>query len=183
MDDGSMELTPLPLDGLVAFGFAEHRDERGSFTRIWDAAQLAHAGLKSDLAQSSVSWTPRQGTLRGLHYQVPPHEETKLVTCVQGSIFDVAVDLRPRSPTFKRWHAERLDGASLRSLYVPEGFAHGFLTLSDDVLVVYQISGGYDSGSARGVRWNDPAFMIDWPSPPLIISSRDQSFDDFRPDR
>jgi dTDP-4-dehydrorhamnose 3,5-epimerase len=178
-----MELTPLPLDGLLAFRFEEHRDERGSFTRIWDAAELARSGLRSDLAQSSVSRTPRRGTLRGLHYQVPPHEETKLVTCVRGSIFDVVVDLRPRSATFGRWHAERLDGASLRSLYVPAGFAHGFLTLSDDVLVVYQISGEYDPGSARGVRWNDPAFAIEWPAEPLVISSRDQSFDDFRSDR
>jgi dTDP-4-dehydrorhamnose 3,5-epimerase len=183
MGDGSMELTRLPLEGLMAFRFEEHRDERGSFARIWDAEELARAGLRSDLAQSSVSSTPRRGTLRGLHYQVAPHEETKLVTCVRGSIFDVAVDLRPGSATFRRWHAERLEGASLRSLYVPEGFAHGFLTLSDDVLVVYQISGEYDPGSARGVRWNDPAFGIEWPGPPVVISQRDQSFDDFRPDR
>jgi dTDP-4-dehydrorhamnose 3,5-epimerase len=178
-----MELTPLSLDGLVAIGFEEHRDERGSFSRIWDAAEFANHGLKSHLAQSSVSWTPRRGTLRGLHYQVAPHEEAKLVTCVRGSIWDVAVDLRRKSATFCRWHAERLDGGTARSVYVPEGVAHGFLTLSDDVLVVYQISSPHEPGSARGVRWNDPAFMIDWPSPPAIISSRDESFDDFRPDR
>jgi len=177
-----MELTQLSLEGLVANAFDEHRDERGSFTRIRDGAEFASHGLHPDFPQSSVSWTPKRGTLRGLHYQVPPHEEAKLVTCLRGSIWDVAVDLRRESATFCRWHAERLDGASLRSLYVPEGFAHGFLTLSDEVLVLYQISSAHEPGSARGVRWNDPAFMIDWPTPPAIISARDQSFEDFRPE-
>jgi dTDP-4-dehydrorhamnose 3,5-epimerase len=183
MGRGSMDVTPLALDGLLAVAFDEHRDERGSLSRIWDAAEFASHGLHSDLSQSSVSWTPKQGTLRGLHYQVPPHEETKLVTCVRGTIWDVAVDLRRESRTFCRWHAERLGGGSLRSIYVPEGVAHGFLTLTDDVLVVYQIAGAYEPASARGVRWNDPAFLIDWPSRPAIMSERDRSFDDFLPDR
>ena len=178
-----MEFTALPIDGLYAVGFEDHRDERGSFSRIWDSSEFARHGLRSVLAQTSVSWSPVQGTLRGLHYQAAPHEEAKLVTCLRGSIWDVAVDLRRDSPTFRRWHAEKLDGESLRSIYVPEGVAHGFLTLTDDVLVLYQISHAHVPSSARGVRWNDPAFKIGWPTTPNVISSRDQSYPDFGPDQ
>jgi dTDP-4-dehydrorhamnose 3,5-epimerase len=178
-----MEFIPLPLGGLYAVDFEDHRDERGSFSRIWDASDFARHGLKSVLAQSSVSWSPHQGTLRGLHYQVAPHEEAKLVTCVRGSIWDVTVDLRPGSPTFCHWHAETLDMESLRSVFVPEGLAHGFLTLTDDVLVLYQISGAYEPGSARGVPWDDPAFKIPWPSTPNLISTRDRSYSSFNPGR
>jgi dTDP-4-dehydrorhamnose 3,5-epimerase len=176
-----VDFTALPLEGAYQVTSEDHRDERGSFSRIWDSNEFARHGLASALAQSSLSWNPRRGTLRGLHYQVAPHEEAKLVSCLRGSIWDVIVDLRRDSSTFSQWHGQQLDGDSLSALYVPKGFAHGFLTLADDVLVLYQIAEAYDPKSARGVRWDDPAFNIEWPASPTLISGRDRSYPDFSP--
>lgn len=180
MDTGN-ELTfrALPLEGAFAVMAARHEDERGWFARAWCAKELAAQGLNPVLAQASLSHNPRRGTLRGLHYQVAPHEEAKLVTCVRGTIWDVMVDLRPESATFCDWYGEKLDNATSRSLYIPEGLAHGFLTLADDALVLYQISESHVPSHASGVRWDDPGFAIDWPMAPTLMSERDRSYPDF----
>jgi dTDP-4-dehydrorhamnose 3,5-epimerase len=171
-----MRFVSLPLAGAFMVIREAHDDERGSFARIWSSAEVAELGLAAQLAETSLSHTSRRGTLRGLHYQVAPHVEAKLVTCVRGTIWDVIVDLRSDSPTYRQWHGTEIDGAGADSLYVPEGCAHGFVALSDDVLVIYQISDAYDPTCARGVRWNDPSFEIRWPVEPLIMSERDRSF-------
>jgi dTDP-4-dehydrorhamnose 3,5-epimerase len=173
-----LKFVALPLAGAYAIDLEPHRDERGSFARFWDADEFRTLGLAASFTQSSLSHNPRRGTLRGLHYQLPPQAEAKLVLCVRGSIWDVIVDLRRASETYRLWHAETLDGERLRALYVPEGFAHGYLTLTDDALVLYQISRRHDPARARGVRWDDPALGIEWPAPPVVIASRDRSFAD-----
>jgi len=158
-----------------------HADERGSFARTWSAATFESHGLNPRLAECSTSFNHRRGTLRGLHYQIAPHEEAKLVRCTHGAIHDVIVDVRPDSPSFGRWAAVELSARNRRMLYVPEGVAHGFLTLEDCTEVFYQISAGYSPEHGRGVRWNDPALAIAWPVAPAVISPRDQTFPDFRP--
>ncbi len=154
-------------------------DERGFFARTWCARELAEHGLDPRLAQASVSFNRELGTLRGLHYQAAPHEEAKLVRCTRGEIWDVIVDLRPGSPTFKRSFGEALSAENRLMLYVPAGFAHGFLTLAPASEVLYLISEFFEPEAARGVRWNDPAFGIRWPSEPRVISDRDRAYPDF----
>ena len=151
-------------------------DERGHFARTWSADEFALHGLSPRLAQCSVSWNRKAGTLRGLHYQRPPHAESKLVRVTRGRIFDVVVDLRPASPTRHRWFAAELDARGGLMMYVPEGFAHGFQTLEDDTEVSYQISVPYKPESAAGLRWDDPALAIDWPAADeRVISARDRA--------
>jgi len=157
-------------------------DERGFFARTWDAAEFADRGLSDDLAQASISYNRHRGTLRGMHYQVSPHTEAKLVRCTAGAIFDVAVDLRPSSPTFRTWVAVELSVANRLALYVAESCAHGFLTLADDVEISYQISAPHVPDAARGVRFDDPAFGILWPEEIVVINERDRSYPDFQPD-
>ena len=140
-----------------------HVDERGFFARTFSAEEFARLGLNPMVAQCSISFNERRGTLRGLHLQAPPHTEAKLVRCTQGRMFDVAVDLRTASSTYLRWTATELSAENRRSLYVPEGCAHGFLTLADATEVSYQISRGYVAEAGSGYRWDDPAFGIDWP--------------------
>lgn len=155
-------------------------DERGFFARTWDRREFEARGLDPQLAQCSVSFNKNKGTLRGMHYQAAPDEEAKLVRCTEGAIYDVIIDLRPDSPTFKRWVAAELAADNMRMLYVPKGFAHGFQTLQDDTEVFYQISEFYAPESARGIRWNDPAFDIQWPpAGERVISARDQQLPDF----
>ena len=154
-------------------------DERGFFARIWDGEEFAERGLSSRLAQCSIAHTKRRGTLRGLHYQLPPHEESKLVRCVAGAVYDVAVDLRPASPSFRGWCGVELSAENRLALYVPEGCAHGFLSLTDDSEVLYQISGAQQTEASRGVRWDDAAFGIRWPEPVLLTNDRDRTFRDF----
>jgi dTDP-4-dehydrorhamnose 3,5-epimerase len=154
-------------------------DERGFFARIWDAAEFRERGLRAELSQCSIAVTRERGTLRGLHYQIAPHEEAKLVRCCAGAIFDVAVDLRPASPTFKRWFGTELTAENRRALYVPEGCAHGFLALRDDCEVLYEIAGRHVAEAARGVRWDDSAFGIEWPERVLAMNERDRTFPDF----
>ncbi|HEX8243788.1 MAG TPA: dTDP-4-dehydrorhamnose 3,5-epimerase, partial [Longimicrobium sp.] len=139
-------------------------DERGFFARTFDAGEFARRGLRSAFPQCSVSFNARAGTLRGMHFQAEPHAEAKLVRCTAGAVYDVIVDLRPESPTRLRWIGVELSAANRRALYVPEGCAHGFQTLADASEVFYQISVPYAAESARGVRWNDPAFGITWPA-------------------
>ena len=154
-------------------------DERGFFARTWDAEIFAERGLDARLAQCSVSYNARRGTLRGMHYQAAPHEEAKLVRCTRGSIFDVAVDLRPGSKTFRRWFGVELSADYRLAVYVPEGCAHGFLTLSDDSEVAYQISEFWAPDAGRGVRFDDPAFSIEWPEEVVVVADRDRTYPDF----
>lgn len=156
-------------------------DDRGSFGRTWCAEVARAHGLCPYFEQSSVSFNRARGTLRGLHFQRHPHSEVKLVRCTAGAIFDVVLDLRPESLTFRRWTAFRLDCENRRALYIPRGCAHGFLTLTDGAEVLYQISPAYKPGFESGVRWDDPAFGIEWPEAPRIMSERDKSWPDFEP--
>jgi dTDP-4-dehydrorhamnose 3,5-epimerase len=156
-----------------------YEDERGFFARTWDTAEFAVHGLNGRLVQCSISYNGRRGTLRGMHYQATPHEEAKLVRCTSGSIFDVAVDLRTGSATFRRWVGTELSAENRLAMYVPEGCAHGFLTLTEESEVAYQISEFHAPDAARGVRWNDPAFGIDWPEDVLVVNERDRSYPDF----
>jgi dTDP-4-dehydrorhamnose 3,5-epimerase len=154
-------------------------DERGWFVRIYDESEFEERGLASRFVQSSAAFNKEWGTLRGLHYQVDPHAEAKLVRCTHGAVFDVIVDLRPDSSTFKRWAAVELSAESGRMLYVPEGLAHGYLTLEDETETFYLISAAYAPKAARGVRWDDAAFGIEWPHDPRVMSERDKAWPDF----
>ena len=156
-------------------------DERGWFARAWCREAFAEHGLNVELAQCSLSYTRERATLRGMHYQRPPHGETKLVRVTRGAIYDVALDLRPDSVTFCQWSAVELTAENRKMSYIPDGFAHGFVTLTDDVEVFYQVSVPHEPASAAGVRWDDPAFNIDWPVDLPVLSERAASFPDFHP--
>jgi dTDP-4-dehydrorhamnose 3,5-epimerase len=167
------------LPGLVVVEAQRFSDDRGSFFRAFDTAEWEAQGMQSRVVQVNVSRNSRRGTLRGMHYQAAPHAECKLVLCSRGAIFDVAVDLRPESETFRHWFGVDLNEDEGRMLYIPEGFAHGFVTLVDESELLYLMSERYVPGSARGVRWDDPAFDIVWPIEPVVMSERDASFPDF----
>ena len=156
-------------------------DERGFFARAWSGREFAAQGLDARLLECNISFNKRKGTLRGMHYQTEPFTQPKLVRCTRGAIYDVAVDLREDSPTFRQWAAAELTAKNLLMLYVPAGFAHGFQTLEDDTEVFYQVSEVYAPETARGVRWNDPAFGIEWPLEVTVINERDNNYADFRP--
>jgi dTDP-4-dehydrorhamnose 3,5-epimerase len=171
-----MRIVETELPGLVVVEPDVHTDERGLFARTFSRDVFVEHGLHGDFVQCNVSRNTRKGTLRGLHFQWPPHGETKLVRCVRGAIFDVAVDIRRGSPTFGRWFGITLDAESARALYIPAGFAHGFQSLSDDSEVFYQMSTTYQASHTGGVRWDDPEIAVDWPlGRPSVISERDQS--------
>lgn len=176
-----MRFIVTPIRGAFVVEPEELRDERGFFARLFCRDEFAARGLNAVLAQTSISFNRCRGTLRGLHYQVSPHQEAKLVRCTQGAIFDVAVDLRGDSPTFTRWHAVELSMDNRRMFYIPEGCAHGLLTLRDDTEIHYHISEFQHPESFRGLRWNDPAFGIVLPEPVRVISDRDRDYPDFRP--
>ena len=148
-------------------------DDRGAFARTWCAKEFEERSLNPHLAQCNISINRSQGTVRGMHFQREPHAETKLVRCTRGAIFDVIVDLRPESPTYRRWRGFELSATNHRSLYIPERFAHGFQTLTDDSEVFYQMSREYHAASSTGVRWNDPAVAVEWPREVALISQRD----------
>jgi dTDP-4-dehydrorhamnose 3,5-epimerase len=167
------------LRGAYVIEFEPIEDERGFFARTFCLNEYEEYGLNPRIVQCNTSFNTQKGTLRGMHYQTRPHEEVRLVRCTRGSIYDVIVDLRPDSPSFKQWAAVELTEENRRMLYVPEGFAHGFQTLEDDTEVFYQISEFYAREYARGVRWNDAAFGIEWPADGRILSARDQNFPDF----
>ena len=176
-----MKFTPLGLEGIVLVEPEPQRDERGSFARTYCRREFEEHGLDPSLAQCSISFNIRAGTLRGLHWQQAPHGEHKLVRCTRGAIFDVAVDVRKDAPTYCRWVSAELNAENGHALYLSPGFAHGFLTLRDESEVLYHISEFFHPESARGARCNDPAFGILWPGTPLIISERDRAYPDFRP--
>jgi len=169
-----------PLSGAYVIDLELLEDDRGFFARVFCQREFEARGLETKVAQCSTSFNSLRGTLRGLHYQTPPAEEVKLVRCTMGSIHDVIVDLRPSSPTFQKHFAIHLSAANRRIVYIPKGFAHGFQTLEDNTEVFYQISEFYMPAFARGVRWNDPAFGIDWPVKDPIMHERDRTYGDFQ---
>jgi dTDP-4-dehydrorhamnose 3,5-epimerase len=168
-----MIFEPTSIDGAFVVKLEPHRDERGFFARTWCRDEYLDRGLEGELAQCSISFNARRGTLRGLHYQAPPHAETKLVRCTRGRVYDVIVDLRATAPTFKRWFATELSADNRNMIYIPRGLAHGFLTLEDHTELAYQMSTSYRPESARGVKYDDPQFAIDWPFEPVLIGARD----------
>ena len=177
-----MKLVPTPLAGAYVVELERLEDERGWFARTFDPDVWREAGIEPTNVQSSISFNARAGTLRGLHYQGPPHGEDKLVRCTRGAVYDVIVDVRPGSPTFCRWFGIELTPDNGRELLVGKGFAHGFQTLVDASEVHYQMSYPFVPGAGRGVRWDDPAFGIEWPpAKQRTISERDATYPDFRP--
>jgi dTDP-4-dehydrorhamnose 3,5-epimerase len=168
------------LQGVYQIHLEPKADERGFFARSWCQREFEQHDLSSVTVQCSVAFNEKKGTLRGLHYQAEPHPESKLVRCTQGSIYDVVVDLRPASATFQKWIGVVLSAANRHMIFVPGGCGHGLLTLEDRTEVFYQMSEFYYPELSRGVRWNDPAFQIEWPTQPLIISDRDRTYRDFK---
>lgn len=174
-----MIFTPTGLPGAFLVELEKREDDRGFFARTWCQREFLERNLNPKVVQCSISYNRRKGTLRGMHYQLPPHEEAKLIRCTSGAIHDVIIDLRAGSPTFKQHVAVLLSGENHRMLYVPEGFAHGFQTLVNRTEVLYQMSESYAPEFARGVRWDDPAFGIAWPLADRIIAERDRIWPDF----
>ena len=174
-----MRFTPAPLDGAWIIDLERREDPRGWFARTFCRREFEAHGLEPVIAQANISWNARKGTLRGMHYQVPPAAETKLVRCTRGALWDVIVDLRPDSPTFLRHFGVELTAENGRQLYVPELFAHGYLTLADDTEVAYQVGEFYTPGAERGIRHDDPALGIEWPAPVEVMSAKDAAWPAF----
>lgn len=175
-----MIFTETPLQGAYQIEPERRGDERGHFARIWCAQEFAEHGLSTTLVQVNAGYSTRKGTLRGMHFQSAPEQEVKLVRCTRGAVYDVMVDLRPGSPTYCGWYAAELTPDNGRMLYLPEGFAHGYLTLTDNAEISYQTSRAYAPGHATGVRYDDPAFGIDWPMPPAVLSDADRQWPAFQ---
>lgn len=174
-----MTFEPAGLEGAWLLALDPHQDDRGFFARLWCSSEFGARDLASTLSQCSLSYTRHAGTIRGMHYQAPPREEVKVFRCVRGAIYDVLLDLRPASSTYKQWVARELTADNRLAFYIPRGVAHGFQALSDDVEVLYFVDEPYDAALARGVRWNDPAFGIAWPMQPSLMSDRDRTYPDF----
>jgi len=175
-----MRFEETRLQGAFVIDLERREDDRGFFARTWCANEFSDHGLSTQIVQANMSRNPRRGTLRGMHFQNPPHAETKVIRCVRGAIYDVIVDLRQGSPTFKEWIGVELSAESGRALYIPEGFAHGFQTLVPDCEVHYFVSAFYTPSAEGGVRWDDPAFGIQWPDPEnAFLSDKDRSWADF----
>jgi dTDP-4-dehydrorhamnose 3,5-epimerase len=177
----SMRFEAAPVDGAWIIELEPHVDERGFFARSYCAQEFALHGLPTSFPQSNLSRNTGAGTLRGMHFNTSAHAESKVVRCTQGAIHDVIIDLRVSSPTYRDWFAVELTAASGRALFVPEGFAHGFLTLVDSTDVEYQMGSSYQPDAARGLRWDDPEFGVVWPHEPVVISRRDAEYPDFDP--
>ncbi len=176
-----MRFAPTTLQDAVLIELDRHADERGYFARTFCRKEFADAGLETDFVQGNMSFNHVKGTLRGMHFQRAPHEEVKVVRCISGAIYDVIIDLRPASPSYLKWQGFTLSAENGRQLYVPRGFAHGFLTLCDGAAVVYQVSAFYAPGAEGGVRWNDPRFAIAWPGDVAVASPKDAAWPDFSP--
>ncbi len=174
-----MLFTETRLRGAYFVDVKRYEDERGFFGRAWCQQEFEAHGLNSKLAQCDISFNKKRGTLRGMHYQAAPYQEAKLVRCTMGALYDVIIDLRSNSDTFKQWLAVELTAQNRRALYIPEGFAHGFQTLTDGAEVFYQMSEVYHPEAARGLRWNDEAFHIEWPIEALVISQKDRDYPDW----
>ena len=167
------------LKGAYVVELEPKEDERGFFARSWCQREFQTHGLNSCLVQCNISFNRKKGTLRGMHFQSAPHREAKLVRCTMGTVYDVIIDLRPQSPTYKQWTAIELNAANRKMLYIPEGFAHGFQTLEDNTEVFYQMSEFYHPELSLGIRWNDPMFEIRWPLPNPIMSNKDMGYSNF----
>ncbi len=174
-----MKFIPSVMEGAFRIEMDRLEDDRGFFARSWCRREAEAHGLITRIAQCNVSFNRQRGTLRGMHFQIEPHPEAKLVRCTCGAVFDVIIDLRPGSRTFKKWEAFELTQENRIAIYVPKGFAHGFQTLSDDTELHYQMSEFYHPDCARGIRWDDPAFGILWPVADPIISPKDAAYPDF----
>jgi len=175
-----MIFTETDLKAAYIIELNKLQDDRGFFARTWCKNEFDSHGLNTVFVQANMSTNKIKGTLRGMHYQISPYEETKLIRCTKGAIYDVIIDLRPDSQTYKKWIGVELTSENYKMLYVPENFAHGFITLENDTEVSYQVSQFYAPGSERGARYNDPAFGIDWPSDVKVISEKDQNWSDFQ---
>ncbi|MEI6634453.1 MAG: dTDP-4-dehydrorhamnose 3,5-epimerase [Chlamydiota bacterium] len=177
-----MRFTETPLHGAYLIELEKKSDERGFFARAFCVNEFARLGLETGIVQINNSLSARKGTLRGMHYQLPPMAETKIVRCLRGAFYDAIIDLRPESPTRMRWFGETLSAENRKMLYVPKGFAHGILTLEDDTEAYYLVTQFYSKDHERGLRWNDPVFRIDWPIAPAVVSEKDAAHPDFNPE-
>lgn len=171
-----MIFTETKLAGVYIIDTERVEDERGFFARAYDEAAFAERGLQTDFPQCNISFNRYKGTLRGMHYQVEPHGEAKLIRCTMGALYDVALDVRPVSPTYKQWLAVELSAENRRMFYLPTGIAHGFMTLQDNTEIFYMMGATYHPECARGLRWDDPAFAIEWPETDIVISEKDRNF-------
>lgn len=176
-----MTFTELDVAGVFLIELAVHADERGAFRRHFCAEEFAAHGLRADVVQGNISENLRAGTLRGFHYQTGRSAEAKTISCMTGSLYDIVLDLRPDSPTFMRWVAAELSAEDRRSLHVPAGCANAWMTMAPNTMVHYYMSELFAPGSARGIRYNDPAFDFRWPMEPVVIAERDRTFPDFNP--
>jgi dTDP-4-dehydrorhamnose 3,5-epimerase len=174
-----MKFTSTPVEGAVLVDLELIGDERGFFAIAFSDDEFKAEGLEDRFVQAKTSLSEQQGTLRGLHYQLAPSEEVKLVRCIRGVVWDVVLDLRPQSSTFGRWYGAELSAENRRAFYIPRGCAHGFLTLSSHAEIFYFVSAHYDPVQERGVRWDDPRFGIEWPGTPVVVSDRDRTHPDF----
>lgn len=174
-----MTFTETRIPGAWIVDITPIRDDRGFFAMTWESSEFAARGLDGSLAQCNLAFNFRKGTLRGMHHQRTPHEQVKLVRCIRGAVLDVIVDLRRDSRTYRQWDSVELTAENRRMLYIPAGLAHGYLTFTDDSEVFYQASTPWAPQAEAGVRWNDPAFGITWPSEPLVISDRDATWPNF----
>lgn len=179
-DGKRVKFIEMPLQGAYRLELEPVIDERGFFARAWCQQEFKEYDLNPNLVQCNISFNHRKGTLRGMHYQAKPHAEVKLVRCISGAIYDVIIDLRPQSPTFMQWTAIELTAANRHMLYIPAGLAHGFQTLLDNTEVFYHMSARYHPESAKGIRWDDPAFNIHWPPDQRIMSTKDLQYYDFK---
>lgn len=174
-----MKFTETQLTGAFVIEIEKFEDNRGFFARSWCRNEFEAQGLNTRVVQTNISFNRNKGTLRGMHYQKSPYEESKLVRCTRGAIRDVIIDLRPDSVTYKRWISVDLTAENYRMLYVPENFAHGFQTLSDNTEITYQVSQFYTPKAENGIRWNDPVFDIKWPLDATVISEKDRNWPDY----
>ena len=175
-----MIFTETKLQGAFIIDLQTHKDSRGFFARAWCQNEFQEHGIDWQPVQANQAYTEKKGTLRGLHYQVAPYGEAKLMRCIRGALYDLILDLRPESATFKQWLGVELTADNRRALYVPKGFAHGYLTLKDHTEVFYPVDQFYTPGAEQGIRWNDPAFAIDWPiTDNLILSEKDRNWPDY----
>lgn len=175
-----MKFTETKLKGTFLIELEKREDSRGFFARTFCANEFRDHSLETKIVQTNMSQTLKKGTLRGMHFQKPPYQETKLVRCTRGAIYDVIIDLRPDSPTFKEWFGIELTAENHKMLFVPRGFAHGFVTLTDDCEVIYEVSEFYTSEFEVGIKYNDPAFNIKWPIKITDISEKDGAYQEFR---
>ena len=174
-----MKFIETPLADAYLIELEPMADERGFFARGWCSREFEEHGLAANIVQANVSFNHNAGTLRGMHYQVAPHEETKLVRCTSGALYDVIIDMRPTSATFEQWYGVELSAENRKMLYVPHGFAHGYQTLIDGTEAFYQVSEFYAPGAEQGIRYNDARFAIEWPLPVQVISGKDENWPDY----